>query len=345
MAAAPTTEPDPAPLDARLSPGMQAVLDAALDCVVAMDADGRVVALNPAAERTFGYPAAAAVGRDMAELIVPPALRERHREGLRRHLAGGPRVVLDRRIEITGLRADGTEFPVELTVTRVKGDGEPLFVGYLRDISDRIAAEAELRHSRLRILETAYAARRRIERDLHDGAQQRLVMLTYQLRAARQKAGGEAAELLDEALGELDTAIGELRELARGMYPAVLSEAGLAPALRSLANRAPLPVAVGAPAGRRYAPSLEATAYFVAAEALTNAVRHAQATEAAIEVTDAPGCLRVTVRDDGAGGASLEGGSGLRGLRDRVVALGGTLSVTSPPGEGTTICAELPCAS
>ena len=343
MPAAQTT--DHASLDRRLSPGVQALLDAALDCVVAMDADGRVVALNPAAERTFGYSHADAVGRDMAELIVPPSLRDRHRSGLSRHLVGGPPVVLDRRIEITGLRADGAEFPVELTVTRVRGAGDPLFVGYLRDISDRKAAEAELRASRARLVETAYAARRRIERDLHDGAQQRLVMLSYQLRAARQRAEGEAAALLDEALAELDTAIAELRELARGTYPAVLSEGGLGPALRSLANRSPLPVSLGVPAERRYAATVEVTAYFVVAEAITNVVRHGEATRVEIQVADEPGCLRVTVTDDGRGGASIEGGSGLRGLRDRVVALEGTLTVTSPPGAGTTICAELPCGS
>ena len=331
------------PLQDRLRTDMDAVLDAALDCVIAMDADGRVLAFNRAAERTFGYPAAEAIGRDMATLIIPPALREQHRVGVLKHLSGAPPTVLDRRIEITAMRADGSEFPVELTVTRVAGHGEPLFVGYLRDISDRHAHEADLRASRVRIVEAADAARRRIERDLHDGAQQRLVMLSYLLRTAQAKTDGDAAALLDEALAELEAATAELRELARGIHPAVLTEGGLGPALKSLAARSPVPVVLDVPTGRRYPESVEATAYFCAAEALTNVARHAGAAQASVAIVEDPGCLRVVVRDDGAGGASPDGGSGLNGLLDRVVALGGTLHIDSPPGEGTTLTAELPC--
>src|SRR6185437_2799240 len=123
---------------------MSAVLHAALDAVVAIDGDGRVVAWNPAAERCFALPARDAVGRELAELVVPPELRDRHRAGLARHVAGGPAVVSGRRIEITAQRADGERFPVELTITRITLDGEPLFVAYIRDISDRLRAEAEL---------------------------------------------------------------------------------------------------------------------------------------------------------------------------------------------------------
>ena len=181
-------------------------MDAALDCVVAMDRRGIVVDWNPAAERTFGYAAEEALGREMAELIVPPHLRDAHRAGLARSLAGGAPVVLERRIEITAMRRDGEEFPCELTITRIAEPGEPLFVGYVRDITARRRADAELRASRARIVDAADAARARLERDLHDGAQQRLVGLALTLRLARRKAGLDPAltlELLDEAIADL----------------------------------------------------------------------------------------------------------------------------------------------
>ena len=196
----------------------RAMLDAALDCVVTMDHEGRIVDFNPAAERTFGFRAGDAVGREMAELIIPPELRERHRRGLACYLASEEPVLLDRRVEIRGMRADGTTFPVELTITRIDVPGPPTFVGYLRDITDRKAAEAELRASRARIVAAADDARRRLERDLHDGAQQRLDELALDLRTARARLMEEPAlvgELLDAALGDLREATRELRELTR----------------------------------------------------------------------------------------------------------------------------------
>ena len=193
----------------------RAMLDAALDCVVTMDHEGRIVDFNPAAERTFGFRAGDAVGRKMAELIIPPELRERHSRGLARYLATEEPVLLDRRVEIRGMRADGTTFPVELTITRIDVPGPPTFVGYLRDITDRKAAEAELRASRARIVAAADDARRRLERDLHDSAQQRLVALALDLRTARARLVEEptlAGELLDAALGELKEATREVRD-------------------------------------------------------------------------------------------------------------------------------------
>lgn len=199
----------------------RAMLDAALDCVVTMDHEGHIVDFNSAAERTFGYRADDAVGREMAELIIPPELRERHRTGLARYVASGEPVLLDRRVEIRGMRADGTTFPVELTITHIDVPGPPTFVGYLRDITDRKAAEAELRASRARIVAAADDARRRLERELHDGAEQRLVELARDLRTARARLVEEpalAGELLDAALGELKEATRELRELARAKF-------------------------------------------------------------------------------------------------------------------------------
>ncbi len=326
----------------------RAVLAAALDCVVGMDHHGRVVEWNPAAERTFGWAAREAVGRDMADLIVPPSLRERHRAGLARYLAGNPPTVLDRRIEITALRRDGAEFPCELTITRIADPGDPVFVGYLRDITERHEAEAELLASRARIVEAADDARRRLERDLHDGAQQHLVGLALTLRLARSRAEKDpamAAELLDEAIEDLATATAELRELARGIHPAVLTEGGLEPALAGLARRVPVRVTLAATPERRLPAPVEVTAYFVVAEALTNVARHAGASSATVTLTLDGGCLVVEVRDDGRGGADAASGSGLRGLADRVHALGGGLAVDSPPGQGTHLRAELPCGS
>jgi PAS domain S-box-containing protein len=164
----------------------RAMLDAALDCVVTMDHNGRVVDLNPAAERCFGYRERGGRTRD-GRADRPAELRERHRRGLARYLASEQPVLLDRRVEITGMRADGTKFPVELAITRIDVPGPPTFAGYLRDITDRKAAEAELRASRARIVEAADAARRRLKRDLHDGAQQRLVELGLDLRMARSR--------------------------------------------------------------------------------------------------------------------------------------------------------------
>jgi PAS domain S-box-containing protein len=326
----------------------RAMLDAALDCVVTMDHEGRVVDFNPAAERCFGYRAGEVAGREMAELIVPPELRERHRRGLARYLASEQPVLLDRRVEITGMRADGTTFPVELAITRIGVPGPATFTGYLRDITDRKAAEAELRASRARIVEAADAARRRLERDLHDGAQQRLVELSLDLRMARARLDddpGRAHELLDAALGDLDDATRELRELARGIHPAALTDGGLRPALEALAARSTLPTQLVAVPDERFAPPVEATAYFTVAEGLTNASRHAGAQRVEIEAVRLDGRLRVELRDDGCGGAEAARGSGLRGLADRAAALDGELFVISPPGGGTVLRLELPCGS
>jgi PAS domain S-box-containing protein len=326
----------------------RAILDAALDCIVVMDQDGRIVEFNPAAERTFGYRAEEAIGEPMADLIVPPSLRARHLAGLQRYLDGGKAVVLDRRLEVTGMRRDGSEFPVELTIVRIDLPGPHLFTGYLRDITERKRAEQELRDSRARIVEAADAERRRVERDLHDGAQQRLVSLALALRLGRARLADDpaaAGALIDEAISDLQEAVDELRELAHGIHPAVLTEGGLRPALVTLLARAPATARlVGVPAERFPAP-VEAAVYFVVAEALTNASRYADATSVEVEVRRFNGQVELEVRDDGSGGADPARGSGLRGMDDRVAALGGTFEVVSPAGGGTTLQAAIPCAA
>jgi len=211
--------------------------------------------------------------------------------------------------------------------------------------NERLAAQVraqldEVRASRQRIVDAADAERRRVERDLHDGAQQRLVALAMRLDLARQTTGASTA-LLDEATTELRAAVAEVRDLARGLYPPILTEAGLGPAIEALAERSTIPVTVDAPA-RRYPLPVEAAAYFVVNEAITNAAKHARATGVTVTIRDEEGRVAISVRDDGGGGADPAVGSGLHGLMDRVAALGGRLSVESPPGGGTTILAELP---
>jgi signal transduction histidine kinase len=203
----------------------------------------------------------------------------------------------------------------------------------------------DLRDARQRILSAADEERRRIERDLHDGAQQRLVAVTLTLRLAQSRIATDpagAAELVAQAQEEAQLAIEELRELARGIHPALLNDRGLAAALEALATRAPVPVEITGVPSDRLCQRVEACAYFVTAEALTNVAKYANASEAFVDLSLEDGCLRLQVRDDGVGGADLATGSGLRGLRDRVDALDGHLELASPPGGGTTITVEIP---
>jgi len=216
--------------------------------------------------------------------------------------------------------------------------------------NERLAAELratvkELRASRARIVKTADAARRAIERDLHDGAQQQLVALALSLRLARtrlERDPAEAAPLLDAATRDLQAALQSLRELARGIHPAVLSDHGLGAALDALAQRFPFPVEIAAVPDERLPEPVEATAYFVVAEAITNVARYASASHAVVTLERDEDALAVSVCDDGIGGADPTAGSGLRGLSDRVAVLDGRLEVDSPVGGGTTVRAFIP---
>jgi signal transduction histidine kinase len=206
-------------------------------------------------------------------------------------------------------------------------------------------ARAALAASRARIVATADAARRRIESDLHDGAQQHLVSLALQLRAAQAAAppgAGELARRLDGVAAGLADALEELREIAHGLHPAILAKHGLGPALKELARRSAVPVHLDAQVEGRLPEPVEIAVYYVVAEALTNAAKHAHATAAEVEVAAGNGVLHMRVRDDGHGGADFGRGSGLLGLKDRVEALGGRLALHSPPGEGTTLQVQFP---
>ncbi|MFL5955034.1 MAG: sensor histidine kinase [Gaiellaceae bacterium] len=200
----------------------------------------------------------------------------------------------------------------------------------------------ELRASRMRIVTAADAERRRLERDLHDGAQQRLLAVGLALQLLRDNHGDP--QLLTEAEAELQAALHELRDLARGIHPSILNDQGLGPAIRSLVDRAPLPISAEV-SDERYGQSIEAAAYFVVSEALANVAKHAHARSAQISVSRLNGHLVVEVCDDGRGGAAAASGSGLQGLSDRVRALEGRLTIESARGAGTTLRAEIPCVS
>ena len=496
--------------DARKS----AIIDAAFDCVITMDHNGDVLEVNERTEQTFGYAAAEMVGRELAELIVPPDLRDAHRRGLARAVEAGDLHVPDHPLDLTAMRADGSVFPVEVAITQPDVSGPPIYCGYLRDVTERREAEEALRHlaeeqaalrrvatavaaerdprrvfglvteevgrllgahssnmvryeedgtatvvggwslgrvrsvpvggrvvldgdtatvrvwrsgsptrvdsydgipgtlaellrdelgfrcavaapvvlggrlwgavivssvhpdsfapgaeqriadfaelaaqalanaqareelaaSRARIVEAGDAERQRLERNLHDGAQQRLVSLSINLRMAA-RAFPEARDALEAASAELAHALDELRELARGIHPAILSQRGLQPALEALALRAPLPVRLVVALDERMPEPVEACAYYVVAEALTNACKYAEASAIDVRVSRGDGTACIEVADDGIGGARRHVGGGLGGLADRVEALGGRLGLESPAGAGTTVRAEIPYSS
>ena len=221
-------------------------------------------------------------------------------------------------------------------------DAVKLIAGQLAVSLDNAQLYAELTASRARIVAVADQARRRIERNLHDGAQQRLVSLGLQLRAVQATMPPEMAAQLDQVAGGLTGALEELREIARGIHPSVLADGGLRPALRALARRSPVPVKLDIRAQQRLPEQVEVSAYYFVAEALTNAAKHARASSVTVTAEADAAVLRLAVRDDGAGGANFTRGTGLVGLKDRVEAVGGRLFLDSPPGAGTSLCAELP---
>jgi PAS domain S-box-containing protein len=342
---------EPSPGEARL----RAVIEASPDAILEVDLDTRVILWNPAAERMFGWTSAEAIGR--APPFVPDALRGEFDDLLTRIRAGNAYTDF----ETVRVRKDGSLVDVEISAAPVR-DAAARVTSHMvvfRDITRRKRQDRELHRlneelarqldelaaSRARIVEAADAERRRLERNLHDGAQQRLVTLSLSLRlAAAQLSSDPAAArvVLLGAVEELALALDELRELARGIHPAVLTEHGLDRALEALAYRAPLPVEITSAPGGRLPAALEAAAYYLVAEAMTNAAKYANASVVTVSVDRTPHHAVVEIADDGCGGADPAGGSGLRGLADRIEALHGRLEVSSPPGAGTRITAMLP---
>ena len=323
----------------------------------AWHADHTLELISDEIERISGYPPEnfVASAKRTVMSIIHPEDRDAVAEAVAHATDDGRPFVLEYRI----VRADGAVRWVLDRGQLVPGVGGRLWMdGAIFDITERREAEealrrreieaartVELRASRARIVEAADAARRRIERDLHDGAQQRLVTLALDVRMARARLEsdpGSAGAFLEHLGEELSQASGELRELARGIHPAVLTERGLGPAIAALAGRAPVPVEIAGVPGERLPAVVEATAYFTVSEALTNVAKYARATHATVRVATEDGALVVEVSDDGAGGARAGTGSGLSGLADRVGACDGSLEVVSPPGEGTMVRAVLP---
>jgi PAS domain S-box-containing protein len=335
---------------------LQAVVDASPVALVEFAADTRIRLWNPAAERIFGWSREEILGRAGLPM-TPPGGRAETEELFARVLAG--EWIND--YETVRRRKDGSLVAVSIAAAPVRDEAGAVvgnMVAYT-DISERKAQEAEVHRlnaelhdrleelaaSRARIVAAGDVERRRLERNLHDGAQQRLVALSLSLRLALAKLASDPAEarmILEAAGDELTLALDELRELARGLHPAVLSDHGLRAAVEMLAARAPVPVEIVEVPDERLPEAVEAAAYYLIAEALTNVAKYAQASAVRISVAAREARLAVEVSDDGVGGADAAGGSGLRGLADRVEALSGSLEVVSPAGGGTSLRAEIP---
>lgn len=319
---------------------LDALMASLADAVYMVGAGGDVRFVNPAALAILGYGERDLLGRDSHATI-----HSRRPDGtpfpeqecpLLRPRASGEIV----RVDLDWfVRADGSFVPVSYASSPVATPEGRGAVVVFRDVSERLRAE-EVAGSRARIVAATDAERRRIGRDLHDGAQQRLVRVLMGIERARRDPG-DAADALATAADDARRAIEDLRELAAGLYPLVLTDRGLAVALEDLTARAPVPVTLDV-TGERFAPELEATAYFLVAEALANAYKHAGATEIAVRIARDGGTVVAEVRDDGRGGADPARGTGLRGLEDRVAVLGGTLEITGQ--EGTAVRATLPAA-
>jgi PAS domain S-box-containing protein len=308
-------------------------------CIV--DEEGRVrpAATNRAFERTLEYGAGETGEVLFWERYGAPEDAEEIRTAIEKS-------VRDRSIEERETRwrtRSGRAIEVQWSCTPLPMiAGGPLFLVCGTDVTERNRHEAEIRESRARIVAASDDARRKLERNLHDGAQQRLIALLLALRMIDRRIEDETlGPLLGDAIDELSAALAELRELARGIHPATLTEQGLGPALHALAERAPVPVQVDVPEGR-YGTQIDATAYYIVSEALANVAKYAKASTAAVRVRADGDRVVIVVEDDGRGGADPSAGTGLRGLGDRVSALDGTLSVKSPPGGGTRLRAEIP---
>jgi PAS domain S-box-containing protein len=319
-----------------------AVIQSAPVGILEVDLDTRVIRWNPAAEQIFGWLPEEIIGQPVP--IVPPSKQAEFQDVLATVRSG-------RRypnVETYRQRKDGSLVDVELAAAPVR-DSSGRVVSHMvvfTDITNRKRQERELHASRARIVRAADTERRRLERNLHDGAQQRLVGLGLLLRlagAALDEDPAGARRALDQGLEELGLALGELRELARGLHPAILTSGGLGVALESLAGRAPIPVTVTGLPSDRLPDAVEAAAYYIVAEALTNVAKYAGASAARVQVGLREANVVIEVADDGVGGADADAGSGLRGLADRAEALGGWLDVQSPPGGGTMLRAAIPC--
>ncbi len=310
------------------------------------EADGQIAweGVNPAFEAMTGHADKTACGRLFWELVVAPEDVDAVRKEFDLGVATGE----VRSFSAAVVNRTGERRSIDWSCRPLVGlDNQLKYLLCGVDVTERERHLQEIRASRARLVEAQDAERRRLERNLHDGAQQRLVSLSLALRLAQAKLAGDpegAADILTAAGDELALALAELRELARGIHPAMLTDRGLGAAVESLAARAPLPVELDGMPRERLPAQVEAAAFYVISEALANVGKYAQASVVRVSVTRDNGCAVVQVDDDGVGGADPSRGSGLRGLVDRVEALDGRLEVVSPEGGGTQIRAEIPCA-
>jgi PAS domain S-box-containing protein len=312
------------------------------DLIGVADFEGYFRRVNPAIEQILGYTAEEFLARPYLQFVHP---RDRERTRAEADRIGQGKKVTS--FENRYVRKDGSHRVLEWTAS--PGLDERLMYAVARDVTERRHAESELRRlagqlaaSRRRIVAAADDARRRIERNLHDCAQQRLVSLALELREMQAAGPPELGAQLDRAVTEATRVLEELRELSHGIHPVILSQGGLRPALRNLARRSTIPVELEVPAATRLPEPIELAAYCAASEALANAAKHAQASRIQISLATRDSSLVLSVRDDGAGGADAGRGSGLVGMQDRVEALGGTIGINSPPGGGTSIVVRLP---
>jgi len=330
---------------ARAQNELDRIFNLSSDLIAIADFEGRFTRVNPAVEEILGYTAAEFLARPSVQLVHPDD-REKTRAEIAR-IRDGEKVTS---FENRYVREDGSYRVLEWTATPVLN--EKLMYGVARDVTERWEAESELRRlagelaaSRRRIVSAADDVRRRIERNLHDGTQQRLVALKLSLNDAAAQVPDDRDDLraeLSRIAAGLTDAVRELQEISRGIHPAILSEGGLGPALRTLVRRSTIPVELDVATSTRMPEPTEVAAYYVASEALANAAKHAHASHMEVSLATRNSSLVLAIRDDGVGGADAGLGSGLVGLQDRVEALGGTIAIDSPPGGGTSIAVTLP---
>jgi PAS domain S-box-containing protein len=341
-----------------------AIVRAALDCIVSIDSHGTITEFNPAAEKTFGYSREQVIGRDIADTIIPPALRGDHRRGLKRYLATGEGGFLGRRVEVTAMRSDGTEFPVELAITPVPLRDQTVFTAYMRDITREKWAEQELRRfademqavSR-RLVELQEAERRALANELHDLVGQKLTALSINLNIVQLESAGSMASQsgarLQDSLKLVSETIDSIRDVMVALRPAVLDDYGVMSGLRwyaaSFVKRTGVVVTVIEQGETRRLPTnVEEALFRIAQEALTNVARYARVKKATVTLRTMPHSIRLIIADDGCGfdpsAARRPGrdhGWGLMIMKERAAALDAELTVESAPGHGTRITVTL----
>jgi PAS domain S-box-containing protein len=317
------------------------LVDANIVGVSVATLEGQIIEANDALLNMLGYNRDDLIsGRLNWTELTPPDWRAVTEQALAQIAAQGTCGVYEKEY----LRKDGSRVPVLIAAAAVEETAGEI-VSFVLDLTERKRAEHELAASRRRIVAASDDARRRIERNLHDGTQQRLVSLGLAVRAAEANLAPERQDVKDQlsrvAIGLAD-AVEDLQEISRGIHPAILSRGGLGPALQTLAYRSAIPVDLQITMDARLEEPIEVAAYFVGSEALANAAKHSEASRIDVSLSERNGSLVLSVRDDGIGGADAARGSGIVGLNDRVEALGGSLQVDSRPGEGTQIVAQLP---